>query len=367
MSSFTSSILCLLLIMVIICAQSAQPPNIVFIMGESVASSAYFFGKEAPMPLPNLQYLMRNGVSFPQTYAAAPVCNPSRATTITGRHAHKHGHYQLSPNTGLWVNGTWNNHEGLDPRQNNTFFNFTSKYADYEYKYFGKVDWTAGQHSLSCRVTSWCNKVNFPYTVNASGYNHGWGWYDEGGATYNDKNCNEPGPSCTQHASDWTNVQNAAQWIKSTVKNNPNKPFLAYWGSFIVHPPYGTTKYWLSTVDQSKVDAPEWIPINDLHPEDYQSSMKKKMFNHSITNDFKKAIRAHYYANVAEYDSMIGDLIQAVNQSGVLDNTWFIATSDHGDMKMEHQQFYKMVFWDSSSRVPSIITGGKNFNMNRNV
>lgn len=222
---------------------ASKRPNIIFIMGESVASTAYFFGKEAPMPLPNLQWLMKNGVSFPQTYAAAPVCNPSRATTITGRHAHKHGHYQLSPNTGLWVNGTWNNHEGLDPLQNNTFFNFTKKYGDYQYKYFGKVDWTAGQHSLSCRVTSWCNKVNFPFTLNESEYNNGYGWYDEDGATYSDKDCDEPGPNCTQHASDWNAAQATANWILDVTKNNPDQPFLAYWGSYIVHPPYGIFVY----------------------------------------------------------------------------------------------------------------------------
>eukprot|EP00483_Globobulimina_turgida_P007877 UN07892 len=64
---------------------------------------------------------------------------------------------------------------------------------------------------------------------------------------------------------------------------------------------------------------------------------------------------------------MIGVLIDGVKDAGVLNNTWFIATSDHGDMKMEHQQFYKMVFYDSSSRVPSIIMGGNNFDMNRNI
>ena len=195
---------------------SAAPkrPNIVFLMGESVASSSYFFGKKAPMPLPNLQFLMENGVSFPQTYAAAPVCNPSRATTITGRHAHKHGHYQLSPATGLYVNGTWNNHEGLSPFENNTFFNFSAKYGNYQWKNFGKVDWTAGAHSLSCRVESWCNKVNFPFTLDSS-FNDGYGWYDESGAVYNDDNCDIPGPNCTQHKNDWNSAQATADWIKN--------------------------------------------------------------------------------------------------------------------------------------------------------
>ena len=90
------------------------------------------------------------------------------------------------------------------------------------------------------------------------------------------------------------------------------------------------------------VIAPEWIDKDKLHPEDFQSSMKKKFFGPCCADDHEKTIRAHYYANVAEYDAMIGLIIDAVKQAGVLDNTWIIATSDHGDMKMEHQQFYKV-------------------------
>merc|ERR1711920_707647 len=94
--------------------------------------------------------------------------------------------------------------------------------------------------------------------------------------------------------------------------------------------------------------------------------MKKKMFGECCSDDYKKTIRAHYYANVAEYDALIGLIINAVKEAGVLDNTWIIATSDHGDMKMEHAQFYKMVFYDSSSKVPLIIYGGDKLNMKRN-
>lgn len=160
-------------------AVNSNKPNIVFLMGESVASSGYFFnGNEAPMPIPNLQWLMKNGISFPQTYAAAPVCNPSRATTLTGRHAHYLGHYQEGPSTGLWVNGSWNNHEGINNNYEYLIFDVMQKYGGYNYSIFGKQDWQSGLHTLSCRVTAWCNKVNFPYVVSNKSY----GWYDEKGA-----------------------------------------------------------------------------------------------------------------------------------------------------------------------------------------
>ena len=395
---------------------TSQPPNIVFLMGESVASSGLFFGEEAPMPIPNLQWLMKNGVSFPEMYSAAPVCNPSRATTITGRHAHKLGHYQLGPSTGLWVNGSWNNHEGLSPSENNTFFNFTKKYANYQYATFGKTDWTAGLHTPSSRVYAWTSKVNFPYTLNdkmimgiiglclllavnagiwyfrrklsknqcnivcvtlpmsivalcvlLSIYKGGYGFYMEDGPIISNLKCTKPGSQCSFYKKDWDEANLPANWIRQMAQDEPNRPFLAYWGSTIVHPPYRTTSYWLSTVNESMVKAPEWIPRDQMHPEDAHSSMSKKMFGPCCSDDIKIEVRSHYYALIAEYDAMIGLIIDAIRDAGVLDNTFIIATSDHGDMKMEHTQYYKMVHWDSSSKVPAIIYGGNGIKMNRNV
>jgi len=60
-------------------------------------------------------------------------------------------------------------------------------------------------------------------------------------------------------------------------------------------------------------------------------------------------------AMIAEFDAMVGEYVQAVKDAGKYDNTVFIVTLDHGDMQMEHRQFYKMVAYDASSRVPMVI------------
>jgi hypothetical protein len=39
------------------------------------------------------------------------------------------------------------------------------------------------------------------------------------------------------------------------------------------------------------------------------------------------------------------------------DDTVVVCSSDHGDMQMEHQQFYKMAAFEASSRVPLVIAG----------
>merc|ERR1719460_2630297 len=98
-----------------------------------------------------------------------------------------------------------------------------------------------------------------------------------------------------------------------------------------------------------------------MHPCDFQSSMLKGCLPPEATaGDFYSTkhrihIRTVYLAMVAEFDAMVGEYIDAVQDSGKYDNTVFIVTSDHGDMQMEHRQFYKMVPYDASSRVPMVI------------
>jgi arylsulfatase A-like enzyme len=65
------------------------------------------------------------------------------------------------------------------------------------------------------------------------------------------------------------------------------------------------------------------------------------------SEDRRRKIRQIYYAMIAEYDAMVGKYVQLIDTLGITSNTVFICTSDHGDMNMEHQQFYKMVQYDA--------------------
>eukprot|EP01047_Picozoa_sp_COSAG01_P071296 COSAG01_NODE_11028_length_2024_cov_1.436364_2_plen_384_part_00 len=131
----------------------------------------------------------------------------------------------------------------------------------------------------------------------------------------------------------------------------------------IVHPPYTTNQYWFDQVNQSAVEVPAWKPLEEMHPCDLQSSMLKgctPVRNDSNPNDFyavgqRRKIRSIYYAMIAEFDAMVGYYMDTVKAAGVWNQTVTIVTSDHGDMQMEKQQFYKMVPYDASASVPMII------------
>lgn len=52
-----------------------------------------------------------------------------------------------------------------------------------------------------------------------------------------------------------------------------------------------------------------------------------------------------------------GQLISALRKSRLLNNTVVIFTADHGELAMEHRQFYKMSMFEGSSHVPLLFMG----------
>ena len=69
---------------------------------------------------------------------------------------------------------------------------------------------------------------------------------------------------------------------------------------------------------------------------------------------------AGYYAMIENLDWNIGRIVDSLEQTGQLDNTYIVFFSDHGDMHGSHARILKCVPWEESIRVPFIVSkGGK--------
>ena len=332
-------------------------PNIVFLVVESTDGRTWTPGYQNDViPMPNIRLLQENGTQFRRHYSNAPVCCPSRATFWSGRHASNIPH----EHDGIRVDGVWNNFEGLPSNFSDRMDQVLDR-AGYQVKMSGKLDWSTGDHSENVYLNAWTMNVRFPYDVNASG-----GWRDE---TVCADNATITDDYEKERHSDWTTLHETISWIEDTVKNESSAsslaPFFAYQGMNIVHPAYVTNRYWSEKIDRGLIEVPHWRPLEELHPCDFQSSMLKGCTPSDAdaqafySVDRRREIRAVYYAMIAEFDAMVGAYVDAVKRAGVFDRTVFIVVSDHGDMQMEKQQFYKMVPYEASASVPMVIYDGR--------
>ena len=77
-------------------------------------------------------------------------------------------------------------------------------------------------------------------------------------------------------------------------------------------------------------------------------------------DDIQKG-RELYWGFVDWIDDQIGLLLKALETSAVADNTVVIYTSDHGENKGDHGLWWKCCMYESSTRVPLIISWPRQF------
>jgi choline-sulfatase len=74
-----------------------------------------------------------------------------------------------------------------------------------------------------------------------------------------------------------------------------------------------------------------------------------------MTDDAIRGMRRSYAADISVIDQAVGDMVGALQRRGILDNTWIIYTSDHGEMGGNHRMMSKCVLYEPAVRVPLII------------
>src|SRR5215472_11442248 len=74
-----------------------------------------------------------------------------------------------------------------------------------------------------------------------------------------------------------------------------------------------------------------------------------------LTPERVQRLLAFYYGNITLIDRRVGDMVAALRDRDLLDNTWVIYTSDHGEMGGAHRVLGKMLMFQQSLRVPLII------------
>ncbi|XP_072814493.1 arylsulfatase K isoform X3 [Vicugna pacos] len=311
-------------------------PNVVLVVSDSFDGRLTFYPGSQVVKLPFINFMKAHGTSFLNAYTNSPICCPSRAAMWSGLFTH--------------LTESWNNFKGLDPNYT-TWMDVMEKYG-YRTQKFGKLDYTSGHHSISNRVEAWTRDVAFLLR-------------QEGRPMVNLI------PKKTKvrvMQRDWKNTDRAVNWLRKEGINY-TQPFVLYLGLNLPHPypspssgenfgssTFHTSLYWLKKVSYDAIKIPKWSPLSEMHPIDYYSSYTKNCTGKFTEKEIKN-IRAFYYAMCAETDAMLGEVILALRQLDLLRKTIVIYASDHGELAMEHRQFYKMSMYEASAHVPLLIMG----------
>ncbi|HEV2126584.1 MAG TPA: sulfatase-like hydrolase/transferase, partial [Chloroflexota bacterium] len=67
-----------------------------------------------------------------------------------------------------------------------------------------------------------------------------------------------------------------------------------------------------------------------------------------------RRLQAAYYGNVTHLDACVGRIVDALDETGLAENTLVLYTTDHGEMLYEHGLRGKFNFFEPSARIPLI-------------
>lgn len=165
----------------------------------------------------------------------------------------------------------------------------------------------------------------------------------------------------------------ATWWIQSKPSTNPLFLQIGFPGP---HPPYDPIPRYadqyldrdlpLLPVTQEELDALP-SPLKELRQHNQDVDHDSVVMDLHPTDQQRHRQRAYYLANVSMIDEKVGQIMEALEQNGYLQNSIVIFTSDHGDCLTDHGQSQKWTMYEQITRVPMIVWSPERFGQPRTV
>jgi arylsulfatase A-like enzyme len=97
------------------------------------------------------------------------------------------------------------------------------------------------------------------------------------------------------------------------------------------------------------------FPFEPIALRYFQRARHRMLGTDTISDEHWRRLRYAYYRLVEKVDREIGRILDALEQSGLMDETLVVFTSDHGEMMGAHRMRQKWVLFEESVRVPLIV------------
>ena len=320
-------------------------PNILIIMVDQLNGKFFPDGPADFLHAPHMKALAARSARFRNNYTSSPLCAPARASFMAG---------QLPSRTAVYDNAA--EYVSSIP----TYAHHLRR-AGYYTALSGKMHFVGPDqlHGFEERLTTDIYPADFGWTPDyrKPGERIDWWYHNLGSVTgagvaeitnqmeYDDEVAflaNQKLYHLSRHNDD----QGRRPWCLTVSFTHPHDPYVA------------RKKFWDLYEDCEHL-LPEIGPL----PEEGQDPHSKRIIhscdyqNFDVTEENIRRSRQAYFANISYLDEKVGELVDTLTRTRMLDNTYIFFCSDHGDMLGERGLWFKMNFFEGSARVPLMISG----------
>ena len=317
-----------------------DPKNLLVLMSDEHNPRMVGAAGHPVVQTPNLDALAAAGTWFTTAYCNSPICVPSRASFATGRFVHEIGAWDnAAPYTGSacagWGHRLLENGHAVTTIGKLHYRNTTDD--------IGFPDQRIPMHVMhGIGDVYGCIRTNMPVTRYQLGHVDHAGDADSEYIRY-----------------DTAIAAEAVRWLHTEAPTH-EKPWCLFVSFTLPHFPFAAPEHHQRRYRLDDIDMPiAWSPDQwPTHPPlvDFRHARIQRA-QETRSEDAIRRARLVYYAMCSFVDELIGNVIAALDDAGLADDTRIVYTSDHGETLGDYGLWGKSVMYDSAAGVPLILAG----------
>mgnify|MGYP001766025582 CR=1 FL=1 len=313
-------------------------PNVLFITADDLAATLGCYGHPV-VKSPNIDRLAARGVRFDRAYCQYPLCNPSRASVLTGRRPDDIRVMNNAPHFRDTFPGIVTLPQAF--RQNGYYSARSGKI------FHAGVPMDIGREGLD-------DPPSWDFAINPSGADK---MLEASLVNFTPKRslgsclcyAIADGPSGEQ-----TDGRVATEAIKLMEQNRDRRFFIAV-GFYRPHSPHIAPKKYFDLYPIEKIQAPAYS-TNDLQDIPAPALFMRPAHWGASEREQREVIRG-YYATVSFMDEQVGRLLDALDRLNLAGKTIVVFWGDNGYLLGQHGQWMKTMLFEEAVRVPLVFAG----------
>lgn len=330
-------------------------PNILYVMTDQQRFDTIAALGNEHIYTPNLDRLVRRGVTFTQAYSPCPVCVPARYTIRTGCEP---------PTTRIFSNGFSEPVAGQAPTVEGRcgpYLPRTLHGAGYRTFGIGKFHTSPWDEELGYEVHLHSGELyGTPDKRRRDAY-ASWIAREHPDFAYIEALMGERTemyymPQVSPLPAELTVEAWAADRAVEQLQVNDPRPYFGFVSFIGPHPPFAPPVPYNRIYDPDRMPDPiRGDPEVDLMDEQVRW-MNYAIWADDISDARARALKARYYGEITYIDACLGRILDAVEARDDADNTLICFFADHGDHLGDHDAWQKESFFEGAAHIPFLVS-----------